>query len=53
MASSSHINPGDTGKITAKIDTKGRIGPVSKSIQVFSNDPKRSVVTLTLKAVIQ
>jgi hypothetical protein len=53
MASSSHINPGENGKITAKIDTKGRIGPVSKNIQVFSNDPKRSVVTLTLKAVIK
>lgn len=52
MASSSHIKPGDSGKITARIDTKGRIGPVSKSIQVYSNDPKRPVVSLTLKAVV-
>jgi hypothetical protein len=50
MASLSHINPGDGGKITAKIDTKGRIGAVSKSVQVFSNDPKRPIVTLYLKA---
>lgn len=53
MASSSHINPGDSGKITAKVDTKGRIGPISKGIQVFSNDPKRPVVSLFLKAVIK
>jgi hypothetical protein len=53
MASSDHVNPGDTGKITAKIDTKGRRGLVSKGIQVFSNDPKRPVVTLYLKAVIK
>jgi hypothetical protein len=53
MASSSHINPGDSGKITAKIDTKGRMGQVSKGIQVFSNDPKRPIVTLYLKAVIK
>ncbi len=53
MASSSHINPGETGKITAKIYTQGRKGLVSKGVQVFSNDPKRPVVTLHLKAVIQ
>jgi len=53
MASSSHIKPGETGKITAKIDTKGRTGPLSKGVQVFSNDPKRPLVTLYLKAFIQ
>ena len=53
MASSSHLNPGDKGKITAKIDIKERTGIVSKSIQVFSNDPKRRVITLSLKAVIK
>jgi hypothetical protein len=53
MASSSHIKPGEKGKITAKIDTQGRIGPVSKNIQVFSNDPKRPSVSLSLKALVQ
>jgi hypothetical protein len=52
MASSSHINPGETGKITAKIDTRGRKGIVSKGIQVYSNDPKRPSVKLSLKALI-
>jgi hypothetical protein len=53
MASSSHIKPGETGRITAKIDTTGRKGIVSKNIQVFSNDPKRPSVSLSLKALIQ
>jgi hypothetical protein len=53
MASSSHLKPGETGKITAKIDIKGRSGSIVKKIQVFSNDPKRSTVTLTINAIIQ
>jgi len=53
MASSSHIKPGEDGRITASIDTKGRKGPISKVVRVYSNDPKESVVTLSLKAVIQ
>lgn len=53
MASSSQIKPGEAGTITANIDTKRRKGPLSKVIRVYSNDPKRSVVTLSLKAVIQ
>jgi hypothetical protein len=53
MASSSHLNPGESGKISAKIDTKGRIGLVKKGVQVFSNDPKRPVVSLYLKALIK
>ncbi len=52
MASSSRLSPGEIGKITAKIHTQGRKGTVSKGIQVFSNDPKRPVVTLYLIAVI-
>jgi hypothetical protein len=53
VASSSHIKPGDKGQITAKVDIKGRSGGLSKSIQVFSNDPKRPTVTLSLKAIIK
>lgn len=29
------------------------MGAISKTVQVFSNDPKRPVVTLTLKAMIE
>lgn len=53
MASSDHIKPGEKGKITAKIDTQGRTGQLSKSIQVSSNDPKRPAVTLFLKATVK
>ena len=53
LASSSQIKPGDKGKITAKVDIKGRSNELSKSIQVFSNDPKKPVVTLFLKAIIK
>jgi ACT domain-containing protein len=53
MASSSHLKPGEKGKITAKINIKDRSGTISKNIQVFSNDPKRSVVTLSIHAIIQ
>jgi len=53
MASSSRIKPEEKGKITAKIDIKGRKGIVSKTVQVFSNDPKKPVVTLFLKAIIK
>ena len=53
MASSSQIKPGETGSITASINTIGRKGPLSKIVRVYSNDPKRSVVTLSLNAIIQ
>jgi len=53
MASSSRLKPGEKGNIIAKIDIKGRAGSISKSVQVFSNDPKRSIITLFLKATIR
>jgi hypothetical protein len=53
MASSDHLNPGEKGKITAKVGIKSRSGRLSKSIKVFSNDPKRPVVTLFLKVIIR
>jgi len=53
MASSDHIKPGEKGKITAKIDIQGRAGLLSKSVRVFSNDPRKPTVTLSLKATIE
>jgi hypothetical protein len=53
MASSSRLKPGEKGNIIAKIDIKGRAGSISKSVQVFSNDPKRPIITLSLKATIR
>jgi hypothetical protein len=53
MASSDHLRPEEKGKIIAKIDIKGRMGAFSKKVQVFSNDPKRHMVVLSLKAIIK
>jgi hypothetical protein len=53
MASSSLLKPGEKGKIITKVDIKGRIGFLSKNVQVFSNDPKRPIVTLSLRAMIK
>lgn len=53
MASSSRLNPGEKGKIVAKINTKGRVGPISKKVQVFSSDPKRRLITLFISARIK
>jgi LEA14-like dessication related protein len=53
MASSDHIKPGEKGKITAKINIEGRTGFLSKSIRVFSNDPRNPTVVLSLKATIE
>jgi hypothetical protein len=53
MASSSRLRPGEKGKITAKINIKDRAGSISKSVQVFSNDPKKHIVSLFLKALIK
>jgi len=53
VASSSHLKPGEKGKIITKVDIRGRVGPLFKSVKVFSNDPKRHVVTLSLKAMIK
>lgn len=53
MASSSHITPGEKGKITARINTAGRVGMLHKTVDMFSNDPKRPKITMTLKADIK
>ncbi|PIQ93240.1 MAG: hypothetical protein COY75_07960 [Nitrospirae bacterium CG_4_10_14_0_8_um_filter_41_23] len=53
MASSSRLKPGEKGNIIAKIGIKGRAGSISKSVQIFSNDPEKKVLTLILRATIQ
>jgi hypothetical protein len=53
VASSSHLKPGEEGKIAASVDIKGKIGSITKTVKVFTNDPKRPAVTLILKALIK
>lgn len=53
MASSSHLKPGEEGKIIAKVDIKGKLGFISKTVKVFTNDPQKPAVNLVLKALIK
>ena len=53
MASSGHLKPGEKGSLTASIDTRDRAGLIAKSVEVFTNDPERRRVVLTLKADIK
>jgi hypothetical protein len=50
MLSSSILKPGDKGTIRTTVTTAGLAGPLSKTVQVLSNDPQRPVVKLMLKA---
>jgi hypothetical protein len=52
MASSSHLKPGAQGAIKAKLDTRSRTGRIVRSVEVFTNDPVRPRVILTVKADI-
>ena len=47
------IPPGGEGSITLRVRTKGRTGPLRKSARVYTNDPKKSFVILTVRALVQ
>lgn len=44
------LKPGETAKIDIKLDLKGNVGPISKDVNIMTNDPVRKNVTLKLKA---
>lgn len=46
------IPPGQTGKITAKMNTKKYRGKQTKSVTVISNDPKNPKLSLSMKCTI-
>lgn len=46
MASVSRLKPGEKGRIQVTVDPAGKRGLVTKTAQVYSNDPKQPVVTL-------
>jgi cytochrome c5 len=46
MASSSHLGPREKGKISVKVDVKGKTGNIQKTIQVHTNDPANPVTNL-------
>ena len=47
------VKPGQTGKITAAVDTKNFTGPITKTVSVVSNDPENPQLALTIKAVVK
>ena len=49
----SDIQPGDSTKLNVTFDSAGRRGTQHKTITVYSNDPRKSVVMLTIKASVK
>jgi hypothetical protein len=52
MAGPSRLKPGDKSSILVKVNTNGRSGLLTENVEVWSNDPVRSEIMLTLKAYI-
>ena len=50
MAGSSHLKPGESGSIRVRVNFGYGIGTIVKTVLVYSNDPERPMVTLTLVA---
>ena len=53
VASSSRLKPGERGKINVSVDIRGRTGYISKTIQVYANDPKNPVTKLAVQIYIK
>jgi hypothetical protein len=47
------IKPGETGKVTAHVDTTNFTGPISKTVTLETNDPSSPTSTLTIHAVVK
>lgn len=48
MASSSHLKPGEKGKINVYVSTNVKTGDFSKTIQIFTNTPKNPVTIISV-----
>jgi hypothetical protein len=47
------IKPGQTGKVTAHVDTTAFNGPIQKSVTVESNDPTTPSAQLSIHAIVK
>jgi hypothetical protein len=47
------IKPGETGKVTAHVDTTAFAGPIAKSVSLETNDPSTPTANLTIHAVVK
>ena len=52
MVSSDHIAPGEEGQIEVTINTQGKTGLITKTVQVRTNDPKKFLHILKLTALV-
>jgi hypothetical protein len=47
------VQPGQTGKVHAVVDTTNFAGPISKGVTVFTNDPDAPQIELTVRAKVE
>jgi len=47
------IKPGQTGKVTAHVDTTNFAGPIAKGITIETNDPSNPTAQLTIHAIVK
>jgi hypothetical protein len=47
------IKPGETGKVTAQVDTTAFNGPIAKSVTLETNDPVTPTAQLTIHATVK
>lgn len=47
------IEPGKSGKVSAKVNTAGFSGPIHKTVNVSTNDPKMASFQLAIKATVK
>jgi hypothetical protein len=52
VASSSHLKPGERGKIDVKLEAEEYSGDIVKRIGVFSNDPKQPSKVLFIRGKV-
>jgi hypothetical protein len=53
VVSSDHVESFQEGRIQATVRTDGKEGPITKTIQVKTNDPLRPLIVLKLKAEVK
>ncbi len=47
------VKPGETGKVTAHIDTTAFAGPIAKTVTLETNDPSTPTAQLTIHAIVK
>lgn len=53
MASSGRLKPQERGKISVSVDVRGKSGNLTKTVQVYTNDPNKAVTTLSVKMFVK